>query len=127
MREVLHIFTLLFPLSGEYMQNLCNANDPSCTRCPDRLPSCVGVPDGDVGFPGRLWKPDYVTCYKNRTVLPTKTCTGGYFHPVLHVCTQDVNKSKIYRYTYMMLERRYKDVTLLDIGPSTIGQSTICW
>jgi len=124
MREVLHIFMLLFPPSGEYMQNLCNANDPSCTRCPDRLPSCVGVPDGDVSFPGRLWKPDYVTCYKNRTVLPTKTCTSGYFHPVLHVCTQDVNKSKIYIsvHLHMMLQRRYKGVTLLDIG-----LSTICW
>ena len=81
-------------ISGEYKQNLCSNSDPNCIPCPQRLPSCVGVPNGDVGFTGKLWKPDYVTCYTDRTVIPTKTCSQGYFHPTLKMCTQNVNKSK---------------------------------
>ena len=74
------------------MQNLCQASDPTCQRCPDRLPSCVGVPDGDQPFPSRLWTIDYITCYKNRTIIPTKQCTKGYFHPVQKMCVEDVTK-----------------------------------
>ncbi|XP_052252891.1 uncharacterized protein LOC127859481 isoform X4 [Dreissena polymorpha] len=77
----------------EYLQNLCNPSDPNCVRCPDRLPSCVGLADGNQPFPNRMWKPDYVVCNKNRTNLPTQKCTKGYFHPVLKQCTEDVNKT----------------------------------
>jgi hypothetical protein len=37
---------------GEYEQNLCSGT--SCQPCPSRLPSCVGIPDGDRPFPAHL-------------------------------------------------------------------------
>ncbi|KAL4228860.1 hypothetical protein ACF0H5_011900 [Mactra antiquata] len=76
----------------EYEQNLCPQNDPSCTPCSTRLPSCVGSTDGDMSYPNKLWQREYVTCYKDRTILPVKTCNKGYFHPVLQQCTDDVTK-----------------------------------
>lgn len=75
------------------MQNLCPQSDPTCVRCPDRLPSCVGMSDGNHAFPSRTWKPDYITCYKNRTVNVTR-CSTGYFHPVKEMCTNEVTKRK---------------------------------
>jgi len=36
--------------------------------------------------------PDFVTCYKNRTDLPSKRCAKGYFHPIKEMCTEDVDK-----------------------------------
>ena len=74
------------------MQNLCDKSNTTCERCPSRLPTCVGQPDGDHTFPTRMWKPDYITCNKNRTILPTKTCPTGYFHPIKEMCIDDVTK-----------------------------------
>ncbi|XP_071175832.1 uncharacterized protein [Mytilus edulis] len=74
----------------EYEQNLCKPGDVSCPPCPDRLPSCVGMPDGPNMFTGREWKADYAICYQNRT-LELKKCSTGYFHPITHVCTEIVN------------------------------------
>lgn len=81
-----------FSLSGEYDANVCDPTDPICVPCPDRLPSCIGQSDGSHVFPGREWQSDYITCYKNRTVLPSKKCTKGYFHPVKETCLEDVDK-----------------------------------
>ena len=88
-RIFIHTLRHLINLAGQYDQNLCNQRDPQCLRCPLRLPSCIGESDGNHAFPTKLWKSDYITCYKNRTVNTSK-CTDGYFHPNLHKCTKDV-------------------------------------
>ena len=79
--------------SGQYDQNLCNKTDISCEKCPRRLPSCIGLSDGKHAYPTRLWKPDYIVCYKNRTVKISR-CMDGYFHPNLNYCSKDVARSK---------------------------------
>lgn len=81
--------------AGQYSQYrvTCSPSDPFCVPCQDKLPSCVGLPDGDHPFPSRLWKPDYITCYQNRTILPTKKCPKGYFHPLYENCTEEINSS----------------------------------
>ena len=85
---------------GEYVQNLCKTNGSTCQPCPDRLPSCVGLSDGNHAFPTRLWKPDYITCYKDRTVNTDK-CTDGYFHPHMEMCVTFIIRSKFMDfYTY---------------------------
>lgn len=75
------------------MQNLCQQSDPACIRCPNRLPSCIGKSNGNHAFPTRMWKPNYITCYKNRTINVTR-CTHGYFHPINENCTKEVSKRK---------------------------------
>lgn len=81
--------------SGDYTQNLCRKGDGTCPPCPKRLPSCVGVPDGDQPFTGRLWKPQFITCFLNRTIL-LQQCTNGYFHPIKKQCLIDVPKGNVY-------------------------------
>ena len=83
---------LFYSILGQYEKNLCPIGSVNCKPCPGRLPSCVGQPDGSQSYPGDPWKPDYVTCYKNRTVLPIKHCTKGYFHPTQKICTEEVTK-----------------------------------
>lgn len=83
---------IIYLILGQYQANLCLANDPTCVPCQDRLPSCISVADGVNAFPNRLWKPSYITCYKNRTVLPLDKCQNGYFHPVQQRCSSNVNK-----------------------------------
>lgn len=78
---------------GEYSQNICRKDDTACPPCPERLPSCIGVPDGDFPFPGRLWKQEFVTCYMNRTIT-LQRCTNGYFHPQMKKCIVQVPKGK---------------------------------
>lgn len=75
-----------FLFLGEYTQNLCNHGDSTCQPCPNRLPSCRGVPDGDHIFPNKLWEPDYITCFKNRTIAVNRCPVGQIFHPVQHKC-----------------------------------------
>lgn len=77
--------------SGDYTQNLCRKGEGACPPCSERLPSCVGVPDGDQPFTGRLWKPQFITCFLNRTIL-LQQCTNGYFHPIKKQCLIDVPK-----------------------------------
>ena len=84
------ILHLLFV--GQYDQNVCNSTKSNCTKCPLRLPSCIGQTDGTHAFPSRMWKADYITCYKNRTVNVTR-CSTGYFHPDFNKCKLDVQKS----------------------------------
>ena len=86
-----HDYATLFHLvvnflcTGQYDQNVCDGNDVSCLSCYVRLPSCIGLKDGAHPFPTRLWKPDYITCYKNRTMSLDK-CKIGYFHPIENAC-----------------------------------------
>lgn len=84
---------LYFVFSGEYLQNRCNITDPNCPPCPKRLPSCVGHPDGANPFPNKLWKADYITCYKNRTLNVTH-CSHGYFNLRTGKCEDDVPKGR---------------------------------
>ena len=84
---------------GQYKQNLFNKTDPTCEKCPRRLPSCVGLADGKHAYPTRLWKPDYITCYKNRTMNISK-CKDGYFHPKSNNCTTDVSRGVYVRVYY---------------------------
>ena len=74
-------------ITGEYVQNQCNGTDPSC-NCPKRLPSCIGKPDGNQEFPGKRAEPDYITCFKNRTMKITKCEPGKFFDPRSKICKQ---------------------------------------
>ena len=74
----------MFITSGEYRQNLCSSHD-RCRPCPERLPSCVGLQDGNQVFPARSWHTDYIRCYRNRTVEVTK-CRRGLFNPRTRTC-----------------------------------------
>lgn len=68
---------------GEYSQNLCRQGDTTCKPCPERHPSCVGLPDGrNAMLP---WTDHYVVCLKNRTVS-TGRCASGVFNPVERLC-----------------------------------------
>lgn len=81
--------------TGEYDQNKCNQGNSTCQKCPDRLPSCVGLPDGDNPIPNKIWTADYVTCYKNRTILPLHKCPSPkVYHPVKKICTEDIQPSE---------------------------------
>ncbi|XP_062578132.1 uncharacterized protein LOC134240034, partial [Saccostrea cucullata] len=81
----------------EYTQNLCHLGDKACPPCPKRLPSCVGILNGEQPFPGRLWKPDFVTCLHNRTIY-IQYCENGYFHPVRKQCVINVTKADVKDY-----------------------------
>ena len=83
------IFFVILP--GEYDQNKCQPGDPQCPPCPERLPGCVGLPDGLRAFTGREWQPFYIRCYRNRTVEIGR-CINSYFHPVKRECMTDVPK-----------------------------------
>nr|XP_022322146.1 uncharacterized protein LOC111123822 isoform X3 [Crassostrea virginica] len=81
----------------EYLQNICQTSNQNCQQCPERLPSCVGKPDGPNMFPLRVFKPDYIVCYHNRTVGIEK-CSKGYFHPVTRLCTEIVDPVDVPEY-----------------------------
>lgn len=81
----------LFLSAGEYEQNLCTSVSVSCEVCPERLPSCQGLPDGPQAFPTKLWQGDFIQCYLNRTVNITKCPDGKYFNPRLLSCEEDVS------------------------------------
>ena len=80
---------------GEYQQNLCTPGDISCTQCPDRLPSCVGLPDGKRPVPVQLWMTEYIVCYKNRTVNVTQCARDEYFNPRLNTCMKKVQPGRV--------------------------------
>ena len=56
----------------------------TCTPCPERLPSCVGLPDGRHSYPGRMWQSYFIVCYKHRTTV--ERCVKGIFNPVTLQC-----------------------------------------
>ncbi|KAL3884669.1 hypothetical protein ACJMK2_024787, partial [Sinanodonta woodiana] len=76
----------------QYDQNLCHSTNSSCLPCPERLPSCIGLPDGANRFVGREWKSEYVTCYMNRTMEISQCSKGEYFHPKERKCKTSVIK-----------------------------------
>ncbi|WAR05417.1 FCGBP-like protein [Mya arenaria] len=86
----------------DYDQNKCSPGNSTC-NCPNLLPSCVSKADGNQSFPSHMWKPDYITCNKNRTVIPTKKCTKGPYcqanpsaiFPWPDSCAQYVNCSAL--------------------------------
>jgi len=78
---------------GEYKQNLCKGGDPSCVPCPQRLPSCRGLPDGINGATGQLWTDMYVQCLDNRT-MGVQHCRQGIFDPNNKQCVKDIDPSK---------------------------------
>ena len=81
---------------GEYVQNLCPANSPSCVSCPKRLPSCVGLPGTQEGFPGKLWQADYIVCDTNRTMNISQCPSGEYFNPRLKKCMKKVPNGRFW-------------------------------
>lgn len=90
-----------FYVVGEYQQNLCASYNSSCLPCSDRLPSCVGLPNGKNSFSGRVWSPYYVDCLNNRTYTVHR-CTNGWFHPVQRLCVTQIHPgmfSKIFKLT----------------------------
>ena len=78
--------------SGDYKQNLCKSNSTSCTPCPERLPTCVGVSNGPQPHPSNLWTALYIICDRNRTINIERCKEGQIFHPDLKQC---VNPSAI--------------------------------
>ena len=85
---------MTFP-PGEYNQNQCQQGDATCTSCPSRLPSCVGLPDGLVAVPGQEYTSNYLECNLNRT-LQVKHCDTGFFDSALHICVNKINSGKSY-------------------------------
>lgn len=73
-------------LTGQYNQNLCKINSPSCIPCPERLPSCLGIPDGLQVHPQRLWTAWYIVCDRNRTIEINKCQHGQIFDPQRRQC-----------------------------------------
>lgn len=83
----------LMNFAGEYKQNQCTDNDGTCLPCLSRLPSCVGLPNGEQEFPGRLWTPWFIECFLNRTVN-IGNCGRGVFDPNIKDCVAELDKSK---------------------------------
>ncbi|KAJ8316015.1 LOW QUALITY PROTEIN: hypothetical protein KUTeg_006029 [Tegillarca granosa] len=75
----------LFYNCSEYLQNGCKNNDSGCVPCPSRLPSCIGMLDGDNPITESIWSNAFVKCHKNRTVGKTE-CSYGYFDPTKKMC-----------------------------------------
>lgn len=68
----------------------------NCTKCPERLPSCVGSSDGLNPSPRHLWKDDYISCFLNRTMVISKCPKSQYFNPRLSMCVDYVPTGKDY-------------------------------
>ncbi|CAG2185606.1 unnamed protein product [Mytilus edulis] len=80
----------------EYDQNLCPSGNATCQKCPERLPSCIGLPDGDNPIPNHKWTSRYITCYKNRTLLPVHKCPAPMiYHPIKKICTEDIQPKEV--------------------------------
>ncbi|VDI58558.1 Hypothetical predicted protein [Mytilus galloprovincialis] len=80
----------------EYDQNLCPSGNTTCQKCPERLPSCIGLPDGDNPIPNHKWTNRYITCYKNRTLLPVHKCPPPkIYHPIKKICTEDIQPKEV--------------------------------
>ena len=94
-------------ISGQYLQNQCNPTDLTCVRCPERLPSCEGLPDGENPVPGHQWSHDYVRCYKNRT-LSVGSCRNGYFNPQTGKCVNSIKKGMHAYQPYLIINNNGK-------------------
>lgn len=76
----------------EYLQTQCLQNAVNCTPCPERLPSCIGLPDGNNAFPSRPSSQYYVKCFKNRTVA-VEVCQVSLFDPGTRECSNVIDAS----------------------------------
>lgn len=76
--------------AGQYDQNKCSSNDPSCVPCKERLPSCEGLPDGYNIFPTREYTRWYIKCSQNRTIEVTQCPPNTIFDVKKNICTSSV-------------------------------------
>lgn len=77
----------------EYQQNVCPKGDVSCKPCPERLPSCAGLPNGVHADPRAPWSISYIRCFNNRTLV-VEQCTSGYFNIRTRQCEVYVNSGQ---------------------------------
>ncbi|XP_062614315.1 uncharacterized protein LOC134276051 isoform X2 [Saccostrea cucullata] len=76
----------------EYQQNLCTGKGKNCKPCKERLPSCIGLPNGLNPVMEFLWEKNYIVCKDNRT-LNVKTCSEGVFDPYNRKCMNNTISS----------------------------------
>lgn len=69
----------------DYQQNICLEGDTFCKPCPERFPSCIGLPNGINPNPNSPWSSEYIRCFHNRTVAVEK-CSSGYFNSRTRQC-----------------------------------------
>ncbi|KAK3095139.1 hypothetical protein FSP39_010723 [Pinctada imbricata] len=81
----------------DYLQNRCNPRDSSCVPCLERLPSCVGKPDGRNSIPGEYISSSYMICYRGRTISK-ESCGKDRFDPTTKRCIGDVSEGMIRPY-----------------------------
>ncbi|WAR27974.1 hypothetical protein MAR_013678 [Mya arenaria] len=74
----------------EYLQTRCLSSAVNCTPCPERLPSCIGLPNGNNPFPTRPNSQYYVNCFMNRTVA-VEVCQVSLFDPVTRECSSVID------------------------------------
>ena len=65
--------------------NRCQPTDLSCVPCPQRLASCVGLPNGPNAIEGKQYSEEFVQCKQNRT-MGTDRCDQGVFDPSSRQC-----------------------------------------
>lgn len=97
-------------ISGEYYQTRCRRGDPTCTPCEERLPSCIGLPDGANAFPNRPNSEYYVKCFQNRTVA-VEVCQVSLFDEATRACSNNIDPSKYKNNDHaqgMLLEKEEK-------------------
>lgn len=103
---------LVYHWTGEYNQNLCQTGDTSCAPCPDRLPSCVGLPDGDEPDMLHQWTDVYVRCYRNRTMDVQHCPTGSVFSPARLACISKIGSGKCHKHCLQLLKHIYRNQNL---------------
>ncbi|KAK3589928.1 hypothetical protein CHS0354_034946 [Potamilus streckersoni] len=81
----------------EYLQTQCLEGAANCTPCVERLPSCVGLEDGNNAFPGRTNSEYYVKCFRNRTVA-VEVCQVSLFDQSIKRCSSDINEAVLSRF-----------------------------
>lgn len=105
----LFLYLFIYFVKGEYLQNRCDAADTACTPCEDRMPSCVGLPDGDNMYPGKPMSELYVNCSMDRTIS-MKKCQRGLFDQSTKQCVEDVTDSTYY-------SNKYSEIPTTRISP----------
>lgn len=70
--------------------NLCALSDQHCLPCPTRLPSCVGLSNGQNAIPTQIWSSRYLRCLNNRTI-GVESCPSGWFNPVQRQCVNMIH------------------------------------
>ena len=88
-------YIVLISFLGQYIQHQCNTSEMLCVPCLERLPSCIGLQDGDNAIPGKWWMEGYMHCYKNRTIAVQNCSYGYYFHPRKRQCLEVLEKGNI--------------------------------